>query len=106
MDKHEFDNALRDYVKSSELPYDSLQWDKMASRLKAHEERKVLPLPVPATGKAIPVYKWAAMAAAACVLVMLGWYINDLQDKADYTAKTEAKPINNPTKNSVDATSD
>jgi hypothetical protein len=106
MDNHEFDSALKDYVKSSELPYDGLQWDKMASRLKAHEERKVLPLPVPATGKAVPVYKWAAMAAAACMLVMLGWYINDLQDKTDYTAKTETTPINNNTNNSANATGD
>jgi hypothetical protein len=100
MDNHEFDSALRDYVKSSELPYDASQWYKMSARLKAHEEKKI----VPVVTRSIPVYKWATVAAAACLLVMLGWYIKGLETKSDYGTSNVPIATNNTTVNATGIT--
>jgi hypothetical protein len=103
MEDREFDSALRDFVNQSELPYNPKQWDRMAKRLNVYESRKVIPV-VRRPLAANPVYKWGAMAAAACLLVGLGWYIKGVHDGSDYNAYKQPASVNEVINTTKDAT--
>lgn len=87
MENHEFDNALRDFVNSSEIPYDAAAWQSMSQRLHAHEGNKSVPPAV----RIIPFRKWAAAGIAACLLVMAGWYLKELQPNVHMDATLSRK---------------
>jgi len=72
MKNREFDNALRDFTQDSKLPYDPLQWERMAQRLEAHE-RTLNPLPA---RRIIAFYPALATVAAACLLIIAAWYLS------------------------------
>ena len=103
MEEREFDSALREFVNDSEAPYNPAQWDRMAKRLSVYESRKVLPVVRrPLAQK--PVYRWGAIAAAACLLVGLGWYLKGAQDAPNYNAykqPSSAKEVINTAKDAT-----
>jgi hypothetical protein len=77
MKNREFDDALREFVKGSGLPYDPGQWERMAQRLTAYENaQKPALIPAPARRRAVPFYRWTAAAAAACLVVMAALYFD------------------------------
>jgi hypothetical protein len=74
MEESQFDKTLRDFVASSELPYDAAQWSRLAGRLDEEEDKKgvVLPL-VPRAGRSSTRYWLLMPAAAACLVLVFLW---------------------------------